>query len=119
MFPLLHVVADLSVCCPASVLWMCLCQARKLSEAVDLSESFMTTLDEGEPSSSVSPSTESKNVLKCVCESDPFPADVYLSLNVTREMLIHAQKNNPSLTLCLSSVVAATEERKPVVFFSG
>lgn len=119
MFPLPQVVADPSVCCPASVLWLCLCQARKLGEAVDLSESFMATLDEGEPSSSVSPPTESKNVLKCVCESDPFSADVYLSINVTREMLIHAQKNDLSLTLCLSSVVAAADKRKPVVLFSG
>lgn len=56
-------------------------------------------------------------MLKCVLESDLFPANVDLSLNVTREMLNHAQKNDPSLTLFLSSVVAAEENRKPVMFF--
>ena len=63
------------------------------------------------------PPLGAKNELKGVNESDLFPADADLSLNVTREMLILAQENDPSLTLCLASVVAAEENRKPVVFF--
>jgi len=41
-------------------------QARKLGDAVDLSESFMATLDESELSRSVSPTTESEKVSKCL-----------------------------------------------------
>ena len=134
VFPLPEVVADpivASVCCLTSassdlsvpnVFPVCAitqAQARKLGDAVDLSESFMATLDEGEPSSLVSPTTESENVLKSVHESDLFPTDADLSLNVTKEMLIHAQRNDSSLTLCFSSVVAAEENRRPVVFFQG
>ena len=132
VFPLPEVVADpivASVCCLTSasselsvpnVFPVCAitrAQARKLGDAVDLSKSFMATLDEGEPSSLVSPTTESENVLKCVHESDLFPTDADLSLNVTKEMLIRAQRNDPSLTLCFSSVVAAEENRRPIVFF--
>ena len=90
-------------------------QARKLGEIVDLCESFMATLDEGEPSS-VFPATECEKVT-CVDESDLFPADKDLSLHVTRDILIDAQRNDPSLTSCLSSVVAAEEDSKPCVFF--
>ena len=90
-------------------------QARKLGEIVDLCESFMATLDEGEPSS-LFPATECEKV-NCVNESDLFPADKDLSLNVTRDILIDAQRNDPSLTSCLSSVVAAEEDSKPCVFF--
>ena len=56
-------------------------------------------------------------MVKCVIEPDCFPADADLSLNMTREMLINAQRNEPSLTLCLSS--AAEEDSQPCVFFSG
>ena len=77
-------------------------QARKLGENVDLCESFMATLDEGEPSS-LFPATECEKV-NCVNESDLFPADKDLSLNVTRDILIDAQRNDPSLTSCLSFV---------------
>ena len=87
-----------------------------LGEAVDLSESFMATLDKGEPSFSVSPTTEC-DMVKCVIEPDCFPADADISLNMTREMLINAQRNDQSLTLCLSSVVAAEEDSQPCVFF--
>ena len=58
-------------------------------------------------------------MLKSVHESDLFPTHADLSLNVTKEKLIHAQRNDPSLTLCFSSVVAAEENRRPVVFFQG
>ena len=89
-------------------------QARKMG---DLCESFMATLGEGEPSFSVSPATECKKLSKCVDESELFPADTDLSLNLTREMLIDAQKKDLSLTLCLSYVVAAEEDRKPCGYF--
>ena len=92
-------------------------QARKLGETVDLSESFMATLGEGEPSFSVSATNECEKVEKCVDESELFPADTDLSLNVTRKMLIDAQRNDPCLTLCLSSVVATEENSKPCVYF--
>ncbi|KAK0136914.1 hypothetical protein N1851_026936 [Merluccius polli] len=133
VFPLPEVVtypiSVASACCPASdsadvsvpnVFPVCAitrAQARKLGETVDLSESFMATLDEGKPSVSVSPTTEC-DVVKCVIEPDCFPADADLSLNVTREMLISAQRNDPSLTLCLSSVVAAEEDSQLCVFFA-
>ncbi|XP_035851648.1 uncharacterized protein LOC118493913 [Sander lucioperca] len=133
VFPLPEVVNDpisvASVCCPASVsstvsvpnlFPVCAimrAQARKVGVVVDLSESFMATLGEGEPSFPVSPVTECEKVSKCVNEFDLFPADTDLSLNVTREMLIDAQINDPSLTLRLSSVVAAERDSKPGVFF--
>ena len=53
-------------------------QARKLGENVDVCESFMATLDEGEPSSVFS-ATECEKV-NCVNESDLFPADKDLSV---------------------------------------
>ena len=131
VFPLPEVIngpiSVASVCCPASVssavsvpnlFPVCAftrAQARKLGENVDVGESFMATLDEGEPSS-VSPATECEKV-NCVNPSELFPADKDLSLNVTREVLIDAQRNDPSLTSCLSSVVAAEEDGKPCVFF--
>lgn len=132
VFPLPEVVSDpissVSACCSPfassavsvpnlfPVCAITRAQARKLGENVDLSESFMATLVEGEPSCSVS-SDECENVLKCINEFDLFPADTDLSLNVTREMLTKAQMSDPSLTSCLSSVVAAEEDSKPVRFF--
>lgn len=56
-----------------------------------------------------------KNV-KCADESDIFPNASELCLNVTREILISAQKG-PSLSVCFSSVVAAEEDRKPCSYF--
>ena len=102
MFPLPEVIngpiSVASVCCPASVssavsvpnlFPVCAvtrAQARKLGENVDLCESFMATLDEGEPSSVFS-ATECEKVDR-VNESDLFPADKDLSLNVTREKFL-------------------------------
>ncbi|CAJ1076939.1 uncharacterized protein LOC118558122 [Xyrichtys novacula] len=133
VFPLPEVVNDpisvASACCPTSVssavsvpnvFPVCAvtrAQARKWGKAGDLCNSFMATLDEGEPSFSVSPAIECENVSKCVSEPDVFPADADLSLNVTREMLINAQRNDPSLNLCLSSVVAAEDDSQTCVFF--
>lgn len=55
----------------------------------------MATSDEREPSRSVSPSTESEEVSKCT-NVDLLSTEAELSLNVTREMLINAQQNDPS-----------------------
>lgn len=85
-----------------------------MGKVVDLSESFMATCDKGEPSLSVSPATECEKVLKC--ESDLYP-DTDLSSNVTRELLIEAQKNDLPHASCMSSVVAAQEDDKHAVFF--
>lgn len=131
VFPLPEVICGpilfASACCPTSVTSgsmsnvfpVCAitrAQARKMSETVDLSESFLATLNEGEPSLSVIPTIDCENV-KCVNETAIFPADSELCLNVTKEMLIVAQKNDPSLTVCFSSVVAADDDRKSCVFF--
>lgn len=57
------------------------------------------------------PTTESeKKLLKSVNE---------LRLNVTREMLIDAQRNDLFLTLCLSSVVAAEGNGQPAFFLEN
>ncbi|KAK0145445.1 Retrovirus-related Pol polyprotein from transposon 297 [Merluccius polli] len=127
VFPLPEVITDpssvASAGCPTSVssavpklFPVCAvtrAQARKLGDSVDLCESFMATLGEGEPSFSVSPATECDKVATCVNESELFLADPDLSLNLTREMLINAQKKDLSLTLCLSSAVAAEEDGNP------
>lgn len=52
-----------------------------MGEVVDLSEAFMATLDEKEPSHSVVPSTESEEVSKLSAEAE-----------LTREMLVNAQQ---------------------------
>lgn len=83
-------------------------QARKLGETVDLSDSFFATQDESERVCSVPPSTESDQTFKCVPESMQF-SDRMLTLDVTRDMLITAQENDPSLAVCLSSAVATED----------
>lgn len=72
-------------------------QARKIGETVDLSETFLATLDDGEPSFSVTPTTVCENV-KGVNETDIFSASSELCFNVTKEMFV-AQKKDPSLTV--------------------
>ena len=130
VFPLPEVITDpssvASAGCPTSVssavpklFPVCAvtrAQARKLGDSVDLCESFMATLGEGEPSFSVSPATECDKVATCVNESELFLADPDLSLNVRREMLINAQEKDLSLTVCLSSAVAAEEDGNRVYF---
>ncbi len=74
-------------------------QARKKVEDEDLFESFMATLDESELLCSVLSASENEKVLTCSKVTDLFPADTELCLNVTREMLITAQKNDPSVSL--------------------
>lgn len=67
-------------------------QARKTDETVNLTDSFLAMLEKGEHSFSVSPTDKCKYV-KCVDETDNFPNDSELCLNVMREMLIYVQKN--------------------------
>lgn len=69
-------------------------RARKLGEATDLSDSFLCA-----PDNSGSPGSESKNVSVSVI----VPDDDDLSLSVTREQLIEAQKSDCSLTKCMSA----------------
>lgn len=77
-------------------------QAHKMDEIVDLSGSFMATLDEKD--SFVSPSNSVK-MIRCDV-SEVIPADINLNLNVNRrETLIKPQQSDPSLVSCFSSVV--------------
>lgn len=77
-------------------------QAHKMGEIVNLSGSFMATLDEKD--SFVSPNNSVK-MFKCDV-SEVIPADINLNLNVNRrEMLIKPQQSDPSLVSCFSSVV--------------
>lgn len=79
-----------------------LTQAHKMDEIVDLSGSFMATLDE--KYSFVSPSNSVK-MIRCDV-SEVIPADINLNLNVNRrETLIKPQQSDPSLVSCFSSVV--------------
>lgn len=109
VFPLPEVITDpissASACCLnsetsealSSVFPLCAitrAQAQKMSETVNISDSFLTTLVEGDLSCSVPPNTENKNV-KCANETAISPADSELCLNVTKEMLITAQKSDP------------------------
>ncbi len=85
-------------------------QARKKVEAEDLFESFMATLDESELPCSVLPASENEKVLTCSKVTE-------LCLNVTTEMLITAQKNDPSVSLCLYSATTTGGSQQPVAFF--
>lgn len=87
-----------------------------MSKTVNLTDLFLATLDEGEHSFSVTPTDKCKNIM-CVDETDIFPNVSELCLNVTREMLISAPKNDPSLSVCFSSVVADGEDRKSCSYF--
>uniref|UniRef100_A0A8C5DT92 Gypsy retrotransposon integrase-like protein 1 n=1 Tax=Gouania willdenowi TaxID=441366 RepID=A0A8C5DT92_GOUWI len=91
-------------------------QARKLGDVVDLSDSFMTTVDENVKSNIFENIVKSENEIKSKNELCLFPSDAELTLNVTREMLITAQRNDKTLTSCLSSASAGVNTF-PVFFF--
>ncbi len=93
-------------------------QAHQRGEAEYLSESFMARLDESELPCSVPSASENEKVLTCSNMTDLFPADTELCLDVTREMLITAQKNDPSLAHCLYSATTTGGSQQPVAFFS-
>lgn len=84
-----------------------------MGEIVDLSGSFMATLDEDD--SFVSP-IDSVKISTCDVP-EMFPEDINQSLNMTREMLIKAQQGDPSLVPCFSSVVDREGSKAPVKYF--
>ncbi|XP_039863188.1 uncharacterized protein LOC120718658 [Simochromis diagramma] len=88
-------------------------QARKMGEIVDLSGSFMATLDEDD--SFVSP-IDSVKISTCDVP-EMIPEDINQSLNITRELLIKAQQGDPSLVPCFSSVVDREGSKAPVKYF--
>ncbi|XP_054860848.1 uncharacterized protein LOC129347475 [Amphiprion ocellaris] len=93
-------------------------QARKLGDIVNLSESFMTTLDENEKSDVTDKIVKTENKSNCKNDTSLFPSDAELTVNVNRDMLITAQKHDPSLAVCFSSVFA-TDSTSPVFFIDN
>uniref|UniRef100_A0A3P9JAN5 Gypsy retrotransposon integrase-like protein 1 n=1 Tax=Oryzias latipes TaxID=8090 RepID=A0A3P9JAN5_ORYLA len=87
-------------------------QARKMGETIDLSESFMSTLDESE---TLQPPQKRESTIKSEtksgCQTDN------MTLNVTRDMLITAQQNDPTLAACFSSAVDNGGEKMPNVIY--
>ncbi len=112
-------VAQSSACSGSKVFPACAitrAQARKMGEFCELSDSFMTTLDECVSPCSASPTV--KNVKMSESVSDIGKCiDSTLSLNVTRDALVTAQKNDPSLTHCVSSVGTSGELDSASFFF--
>lgn len=84
-----------------------------MGEIVDLSGSFMATLDEDD--SFVSP-IDSVKISTCDVP-EMIPDDINQSLNMTREMLVKAQQGDPSLVPCFSSVVDREASKSPVKYF--
>ncbi|XP_035984480.1 uncharacterized protein LOC118558122 [Fundulus heteroclitus] len=85
-------------------------QARKMGDVIDLSGSFMATLDEDG-------FDLSDSVKRSKCDApELIPKDETLSLNITREMLIKAQQNDPSLSSCFS-IADNSESKAPVTYF--
>lgn len=100
--PCVESITPVSASVPRKVFPACAitrAKAQQLGEVVDLSDSFICSPCENEMSCSVPAS----NTMELVLEEGK------LTLNVDRETLINAQKNDCTLDVCLSTAVAAQD----------